>query len=105
MLPQVAFCAPLYIAEKCAVSVCFFLQYFFIFSVSCVIAQAPGDAHPICLSEMIDGQLNPFFNVHDYGPNRRALMDSKDYGGLLQGADPEYLPWQSVDVMITTTHK
>ena len=69
-----------------------------VFSVSCVIAQAPGDAYPFCLSEMIDGELNPFFNVHDYGPNRRALMDSKDYSGLLQGADPEDLPWQSVDV-------
>ena len=69
-----------------------------VFSVNCVIAQAPGDADPICLSEMIDGDLNPFFNVHDYGPNRRALMDSKDYSGLLQGADPEDLPWQSVDV-------
>ena len=69
-----------------------------VFSVNCVIAQAPGDADTFCLSEMIDGELNPFFNVHDYGPNRRALMDSKDYSGLLQGADPEDLPWQSVDV-------
>ena len=75
-----------------------FLTVFFIFSVSCVIAQAPGDADTFCLSEMIEGNFNPFFNVHDYGPNRRALMDSKDYAGLLQGADPEDLPWQSVDV-------
>ena len=62
-----------------------FLTVFFIFSVSCVIAQAPGDADTFCLSEMIDGDLNLFFNVHDYGPNRCALMDSKDYAGLLQG--------------------
>ena len=75
-----------------------FLTVFFIFSVSCVIAQAPGDADPLCLSEMIDGVTNPFFNDHNYGSNRRALMDSKDYSGLLQGADPEDLPWQSVDV-------
>ena len=69
-----------------------------VFSVSCVIAQAPGDADTFCLSEMIDGVTNPFFNIHDYGPNRRALMDSKDYSVLLQGAHPEVLPWQSVDV-------
>ena len=75
-----------------------FLTVYFIFSVSCVIAQAPGDADAFCLSEMIDGELNPFFNVHDYGPNRHALMDSKDYAGLQQGTDTEDLPWQSVDV-------
>ena len=66
--------------------------------VGSVIAQAPGDGDSLCLTEVIEGVMNPFFNVRDYGPNRRALMDSKDYSGLLQGADPEDLPWQSVDV-------
>ena len=65
--------------------------------VSLIVAQAPGDSDNYCLMEFVGGVPNPFFNNRIYAANARALMDSKDYIGLLQGQDPEDLPWQSVD--------
>ena len=63
--------------------------------VSCVVAQAPGDGDELCVSAIIDGMVNPFYNdPSSYADNERVLMDSWNYVSLLQGSDRT---WQSVD--------
>ena len=78
-----------------AVSFCFLVL---LVLVRLIVAQAPGDGDELCLSELFEGQLNPFFNNPNYAANARPLMDSKDYIGLLQGQALENLPWLSVDI-------
>ena len=58
------------------------------------MGQAPGDGHPLCTDEVVNGMTNPFFfNRPTYSASERPLMDSRDYVALLQGS----MPWQSVD--------
>ena len=60
--------------------------------MSCVVAQAPGDGDELCVSAIIDGMVNPFYNdPSSYANNERVLMDSWNYAALL---DPT---WQRVD--------
>ena len=64
--------------------------------VSCVLSQAPGDGDPACIQAFVNGITSLFFPLHPtYPANERPLMDSRDYVGLLQGAEPPV--WQHVD--------
>ena len=57
---------------------------------------APGDGDAVCVQEVVDGVMNPFFSLHPtYPANERPLMDSRDYTGLLQARNPPV--WQQVD--------
>ena len=51
----------------------------------CVQDQAPGDGVAQCTDEIINGEPNPFFANHPMSsPNKRPLMDSRDYNACLR---------------------